>query len=155
MNRWSFCVAICVGSSACSSSPVEPAYPTPPDKSLGLAMQPGPCVQGKNVVAASAFATAPGSSSTYLKPADGALRFELTLPGQPSAPVGIRWLDVAEPPGGVPLSGQPWNLELTFNSPSAGECPLHVQFEPSARAAQLGLGRAETTLVMKNPPPPP
>lgn len=138
---------------ACASGPPEPTAPTTPSRTLGLAFAPGPCVEGKNVVSASAFVNAPNARTTYLDPTAGTLRFEL-LQGGTATPVSVQWRDVAGPPQQLP-GGPPWNLELSFVSPAAGECPIRVTFEPSRDAAVQGLARATTTIVLKAPPPPP
>lgn len=139
---------------ACASSPPEPMAPITPARALGLAFAPGPCIEGKNVVPASAFARAPNARAAYLQPTDGTLRFEL-FPGAAATPVSVRWRDVAGAPEGVLPAGPPWNLELSFVSPAAGECPIQVDFEPSAEGVAKGLGRATTTIVLKQAPPPP
>lgn len=139
---------------ACSASAPDPTTPQTPTRSLGLALEAGPCVAGVNVDSASAFVTGPTKEIRYLEPTDGDLRVSLVHDGQPVHPVTLRWLDVPDTPV-PPLPGPPWNLELKFESAAAGECPLRVAFEPSSKAAMGGLGRAVTTVVMKSAPPPP
>jgi hypothetical protein len=125
-----------------------------PTRSLGLALKPGPCVAGVNVVSASAFVSGPAKEMRYLEATDGDLRFLLVVDGEPARPVTLRWLDV--PRAAVPpLPGPPWNLELKFESPIAGECPIRVMFEPAPKAATAELGPAVTTVVLKDAPPPP
>lgn len=139
---------------ACAPSPSEPRAPVPTARTLGLAFAPGPCVQGENLVAASVFVTSPRARATYLEPTEGTLRFALGL-GATATPISVRWRDVAGAPERIPLAGPPWNLELSFVSPAAGECPIQVDFDPSPAAAAKGLAHATTTIVLKHAPPPP
>jgi len=126
-----------------------------PTRSLGLALKPGPCVAGVNVISASAFVSGPALRDLrYLEPTDGDLRFSLVLDGEPARPITLRWLDVPDAPV-QPLPGPPWNLELKFESAVAGDCPSLVEFRPTSEAAGAGLGRAVTTVVLKDVPSPP
>jgi hypothetical protein len=143
-----------MGIGGCSASAPDATTPRMPTRSLGLALEAGPCVAGVNVVSATALASGPGDDSRYLVPADGSLRLALVLDGAPPRPVRLEWLDVPDVPA-QPLPGPPWNLKLEFESPVAGECPIRVDFEPSPQAASRGLGPATTTVVLKDAPPPP
>jgi len=148
-------LAITAGLSACSASAPDPTTPQIPTRSLGLALKPGPCLAGPNVVSGSAFVSGPALRDLrYLEPTDGDLRFSLVLGGEPARPVTLRWLDVPGAPV-QPLPGPPWNLELKFESAVAGECPIRVEFRPTPQAASAGLGPAVTTVVLKDAPPPP
>ena len=62
---------------------------------------------------------------------------------------------VPERPEHASLPGPPWNLELTFDSPVRGACPLRVEFQPSREARSTGLAPAKTTVLLQNPPGPP
>lgn len=154
MPRGLYCLAGVALFVACASSPPEPTTPTAPTRRLGLAFAPGPCIEGRNVLAASAFVTTTNAPTTYLQPTEGTLRLEL-LSGTTAMPVSVRWHDVAAPPERVLPAGPPWNLELSFVSPTAGECPIRVAFEPTPKAAATGLGSATTTIMLKAAPPPP
>jgi len=149
-------VLVClIALGACSASaPPEPALAATPTRSLGLAFQPGPCVAGANVVLASAFEHGPPQPLRYLEPTDGDLKFALLVDRRPSL-VAFRWLAVPDATNGARLPGPPWNLELSFNSSAAGACPIHVEFSPSLQALSTGLGKAETTVLLKDAPPPP
>jgi hypothetical protein len=125
-----------------------------PTRSLGLALKPGPCVTGVNIVSASAFVSGPGNELRYLEPTDGELRVSVVLDGAPPRPAALRWLDVPDVPE-HPLPGPPWNLELKFDSAVAGDCPIRVEFRPTSEAAGAGLGPAVTTVVLKDVPSPP
>jgi hypothetical protein len=154
-KRFAFAVAAGVTCLvACSATAPDPTTPRMPTRSLGLALAPGPCVAGVNIISASALVTGPAKEIRYLEPTDGDLRISLVLDGKPVRPVTLRWLDVPDTPV-QPLPGPPWNLELKFESAVAGECPIRVAFEPSSKAAMGGLGPAVTTVVMKSAPPPP
>jgi hypothetical protein len=144
-------LAVVAGLGACAASASDSATPVTSARSLGLALEPGPCVAGVNVFSASALVSGPATDLRYLEPADGDLRVTLALDGDPPRPVTLRWLDM---PDGrqAPLPGPPWNLELEFESPVAGECPIRLEFAPSSRAATTGLRPAVTTVVLKDPP---
>ena len=146
--------AVLTLSSGCWVSTSEPATAEKPTRSLGLALSPGPCLAGANVVSASAFVSGPAEAARYLEPSDGDLRFTLVREGEPPRPITVRWLNVANIPP-PPLPGPPWNLELEFESAEAGACPIRVEFRPSPEAARVGLGAALTTMVMQEPPRPP
>lgn len=145
-------MALLVGCSSSTPDPVRPAMVT---RTLGLALEPGPCAQGKNVVHASVFGAGTDGRTTCLQPTDGQFRFELVTDEQQPVPVRVTWLAVSDPRNAAATPAGAWNLELTFDSPRAGECPLRVSFEPSSGAAEQGLGPALTTLVLKEAPPPP
>lgn len=125
-----------------------------PTRLLGLALKPGPCLAGANVVSASAVVSGPGNELRYLEPTDGELRVSVVLDGAPPRPAALRWLDVPDAPV-HPLPGPPWNLELKFESAVAGDCPIRVEFRPTSQAATAGLGPAVTTVVLKDAPLPP
>jgi hypothetical protein len=76
------------------------------------------------------------------------------LDGEPPRPVTLHWLEVPDAPEQA-LPGPPWNLELTFDSPVAGDCPVRIEFRPTPQAVSAGLGPAVTTVVLKDAPPPP
>lgn len=147
-------LTITSGLSACSASAPDPTTPQTPTRSLGLALKPGPCVAGSNVVLASAFVSGAAKDLRYLEPADGELRFSLVLDGKPARPITLRWLDVPDAPQQL-LPGPPWNLELKFERAVAGECPIRVEFRPTSQAASAGLGPAVTTVMLQDVPPPP
>jgi len=147
-------LAITAALSACSASAPDPTTPQMATRSVGLALKPGPCVAGGNVISAAAFVSGPAKDLRYLEPTDGDLRFSLVLDGEPARPITLRWLDVPDAPV-HPLPGPPWNLELKFESAVAGDCPIRVEFRPTSQAATAGLGPAVTTVVLKDAPLPP
>jgi len=153
-KRFVFAAVASVGGLvACAATAPDPTTAQVPSRSLGLALKPGPCVAGGNVVSASAFVA--GADARYLEPSDGELRLTLVLDGAQPRPVTLHWLDVSRAPMDAQLLDLQWNLELQFDSPRAGECPLRVEFEPSRESAARGLGRAVTTVVLKDAPAPP
>jgi hypothetical protein len=113
-------------------------------------------VAGANVVPAFVFVADRGRLVRYLEPTDGEFRFALVVGDRLGAPITLRWLDVPEARAQTPSpAGPPWNLELAFDSPTAGACPIRVEFRPSLTAERAGLGMAETTVVLDEAPPPP
>ena len=139
---------------ACSAGTPDPSSARAPRRSFGLTLRPGPCVAGANVVSASAFVLGRGTESCDLTPRDGELRVTLVLDREPPRPGTLHWLEVPDAPEQT-LPGPPWNLELTFDSPVAGDCPLHIEFQPTPQSIDQGLGAAVTTIVLKEAPPPP
>lgn len=144
-------LALLVG---CSSSTPDPLGPATATRGLGLALEPGPCVQGKNVVHAAVFVAGIDGKPAHLQPTDGQVRFELVA-DERLAPVRVTWLAAADPVNAAATPSGAWNLELTFDSPRAGPCPLRAAFEPSAEGVGQGLGPASTTILLKEAPPPP
>ena len=137
----------------CSMSVADPAVPEH-TRSLGLAFKSGPCLTGENVVPAAAFVSSSGRAQRYLSPADGDLRFTLAAEGtEVGVPIDLRWLSQPNLPDET-LSPA-WNLELVFNRPPGGACPIRIEFQPSPQGADAGLQAAETTVLLTEPPPPP
>jgi hypothetical protein len=153
-KKVAFAVVAITGLVACTATTPGATTPPMPTRSLGLALKPGPCLAGVNVISAAAFVSGPGEYRRYLEPREGDLRFSLVLDGQPPRPVLLRWLDVPDAPVQA-FPGPPWNLELTFGAAVAGECPMRVEFRPSPQAGSAGVGPAVTTVVLKDSPPPP
>jgi len=149
---WLLSLSALVG---CSAAAPEPVLPENPRRSLSLAFKPGSCVAGANTLPVSASVLGPEQRLRYLEPKDGKLQFALVLADRSESPIDFRWLEVPALADRTPLPLPAWNLELSFNSPHAGECPIHVEFHPSAEAVGSGLRMAETTIVMTEPPPPP
>jgi len=139
----------------CSMSAADPAVPEKPTRSLGLAFKSGPCLTGENVVPAAAFVSSSGRAQRYLRPADGDLRFTLAAEGVQGAgvPISLRWL--SEPNLPDETLSPAWNLELVFNRPPGGACPIRIEFQPSPQGANAGLQAAEATVLLTEPPPPP
>jgi len=112
-------------------------------------------VAGANVVPALVFVSDQGRLVRDLEPTDGELRFALVV-GDRVSPATLRWLDVPDAAARTLLpAGPPWNLELAFDSPTAGACPIRIEFQPSPQGQSAGLGAAETTVVLMEAPPPP
>jgi len=139
----------------CSASAPEAVAAERPVRSLGLAFKPGPCVAGANVVSAAVFVLGPYQWLRYLEPTDGELQFGLVLTDRSESPIAFRWLALPERTDRAPLPPPEWNLELSFNSAQAGACQIRVEFDPSPEAVNMGLAKAEATLIMTEPPPPP
>jgi hypothetical protein len=147
-------VAGAVAFAACSASAPDPTTPQRTNRSLGLALEPRPCEVGMNVVSPSALLSGGGTGSRHLTPRDGELRVALVLDDKPPRPVTVNWLEVPDS-AEQRLPGPPWNLDLRFDSPVTGDCPVRIEFRPTPQAVSTGLRPAVTTVVLKEAPPPP
>lgn len=142
--------------SGCSAPAPTPALAANPAYSLGLGTKSGACVAGRNVVPAMAFLSRAGQKVRDLEPADGEFKLVLIGADQAESPITLRWLKAPDESVASSLrAGPPWNLEFQFESPTAGACPIRIEFQPSPRGKSAGLSPAVTTMVMMEPPPPP
>ena len=143
-----------LGLASCSAVVPKSSTPATPTRSLGLAVEPGPCVAGSNTVSAAAFVDQGGRVVRYVTPADGELRVWLLHEDGSARPIELRWLDAPDENANLTLANVRWNLQMRFDSAKAGACPVRVEFQPAPAGVTAGLGPALATVVLQDSPPP-